>query len=550
MKKRFLWLSIAAVFTLASCADGEITEPNNEMADGDTTEQETSNGSGNESNGSGNESGKNTKEEESDELSNSSQGEEVDQVLTPDPYENSNHGYLLEDNRIPRLYSCEEWEEFWFGLGPAISFDAADKSGVSGVEVSTEIYLKNKHLDENGNGIVCLNDEQSMAEGSNETPFMPPLDPTPVNALLDVDECKLFTPNGSTAGQPISFPMTNARLPSEGNLNIKVIPVDFEDVAGDNQEIEPTFSNFNIFVDFIDRVSFGKLSINLTLHPNRVFVPAESGSFGMQEWTKGDAYLYFTSALKAADKEIDFSEVDAVVFVPPMDVEEIVYGPVSISAPGEGPMTNEGPVQVGAVGGADLFKYDAEWIWLAHEMGHALGLPHIYYSEETATIFDTMYWGESSADFIAWNKWRLGWLERNQIRCADPFSEEQPVTSHRIGPLSGGGEDTKAVIMKLSEFEAIVFEHRTHQEFDTFTRWQQGLFAYKVDTRSEIGYNGIDSESQAVTALVKEERYRNKWMGTLSAGEDVSFEGLEIEVKNCNSEACEFEIDSSNYPEG
>lgn len=547
MKKRFLWLSIAAVFTLASCADGEITEPNNEMADGDTTEQATSNGSGNESNGSGNESGKNTSEEYSDEQSNSSQGEEVDQVLTPDPYENSNHGYLLEDNRIPRLYSCEEWEEFWFGLGPAISFDAADKSGVSGVEVSTEIYLKNKHLDENGNGIVCLNDEQSMAEDSNETPFMPPLDPTPVSALLDVDECKISSPSNGSPGESISFPMSQNYLPSKGSIRVKIVPVDFNDISGTPEEIESVYSDFQNFVDFIDESSYGQLKVEMSLHGNRVLVPVESGFFGMQEWNQGSGHLYFTTALEAADPEVDFSGVDAVVFIPPRDITEIVYGPVSIARRGEGPMTNEGPIQVGATGGADLYQIPTEWIWLAHEMGHALGLPHIYYSQEKASIFDTMYFGEISPDFIAWNKWRLDWLQNNQVRCVDPLSSETPITNHKINPLSEPGNQVKAVVMKLSEYETVVLEHRTHQKFDTFTRWQEGLFVYKVDSRSGIGYDGVDSDIQAVTPLVKGEKYQNRWVGTLVSGESLSYENVEIKVNNCNADACEFQIDTTNF---
>lgn len=71
--------------------------------------------------------------------------------------ENSEHGYLLADNRIPTLDSCEEWVKFWEGSGPAVSFAvAAGFPDIEQLEVSTQIFLKNRHLDADGNGVLCF----------------------------------------------------------------------------------------------------------------------------------------------------------------------------------------------------------------------------------------------------------------------------------------------------------------------------------------------------------------------------------------------------------
>lgn len=93
-----------------------------------------------------------------------------EQVAIPAANENSDHGYLLEDDRIPRLATCEEWEEFWIYEGPAISFSAASLHNDASIAVSTEIYLKNKHLDTDGDGVICYLEYESR---SKEAPSEP-----------------------------------------------------------------------------------------------------------------------------------------------------------------------------------------------------------------------------------------------------------------------------------------------------------------------------------------------------------------------------------------
>lgn len=77
-------------------------------------------------------------------------------VLAPAIPENSDHGYLLEDDRIPRLETCAEWSDFWVYRGPAVSFDAIEEHPGLDIAVSTQIYRKNRHLDANKDGIICF----------------------------------------------------------------------------------------------------------------------------------------------------------------------------------------------------------------------------------------------------------------------------------------------------------------------------------------------------------------------------------------------------------
>lgn len=85
-------------------------------------------------------------------------------VLAPKVPENSDHGYLLEDDRIPRLENCEQWRDFWVLEGPAVGFDAAAVYDDYRIAISTEIYTKNQHLDEDLDGVICYLESPEAAE--------------------------------------------------------------------------------------------------------------------------------------------------------------------------------------------------------------------------------------------------------------------------------------------------------------------------------------------------------------------------------------------------
>jgi len=75
--------------------------------------------------------------------------------IPKDP-ENSDHGYPLDYNMIPKIESCEELELVGYNLkGWAVSFEARDLVGASQAEVSTQYYAALLYLDSNQDGVVC-----------------------------------------------------------------------------------------------------------------------------------------------------------------------------------------------------------------------------------------------------------------------------------------------------------------------------------------------------------------------------------------------------------
>lgn len=107
-----------------------------------------------------------------DTASNMSSGEESlaiqeepeeEQLEIPMPGENSDHGYLVEVSRIPRVDNCDQWMDFWMYAGPALSFQvAAQHPEIADLHVSTQIYLANKHLDEDLDGILCSDSDGQL----------------------------------------------------------------------------------------------------------------------------------------------------------------------------------------------------------------------------------------------------------------------------------------------------------------------------------------------------------------------------------------------------
>lgn len=77
-------------------------------------------------------------------------------VLAPLNPENRWHGWSTADNQVIRIEDCEEWDYYWVYEGPAVSNAAAESTGFPGITVSTEYYIKNQHLDEDKDGVLCF----------------------------------------------------------------------------------------------------------------------------------------------------------------------------------------------------------------------------------------------------------------------------------------------------------------------------------------------------------------------------------------------------------
>lgn len=111
---------------------------------------------------------------------------------------------------------------------------------------------------------------------------------------------------------------------------------------------------------------------------------------------------------------------------------------------------------------------DSSYRVLVHENGHTFGLPDLYWAGSgepplLAGHWDVMEqgWGPSN-DFLAWHKWKLGWLAPEQVECV----ARSGVTEHVLVPTSHSGEGTKLVAVRTGANEVLTLEVRTRGELD------------------------------------------------------------------------------------
>ena len=460
-------------------------------------------------------------------------------VVIPNPPENSAHGYLLEDDRIPTLDTCEEWAEFWVGAGPAVSFAvAANYPDVENLEVSTQIYLKNRNLDPDDNGVICF-EETTLLESLPENVNDP-------SRRLATEECRLRS-NQLGAG----FPRPEGFLPAEGTVAALMLFVEFANVKITEDIRDEARSYYEEFSDFMDLQSGGRQAWEFSV-PDRVFsIDKNSDVYGADfsdpNFGNPDFQSYFQDAVDAADPYVDFSMFDVVYVIPPKQIgSSISYGP-SFPNLSEGYITSdEGSIKAGATAGNDsrLGNNSEPWAWLAHETGHLYGLMHplneqgltdefgrASQSDVSLELWDLMTWMRSpSPDFWGWSKFWIGWLSDSQVYCASKTSIGDGVTIHlTFSDRDQLADEVSFVVVPLTSTKALAVESR-NLSGETRTLVQ------------EINVDRGEREGQ-IQIVPANDRKVEGWLdGALALGESIVHEGLEVTVLGQTADGVVVEI--------
>ncbi|MCQ4084967.1 M6 family metalloprotease domain-containing protein [Streptomyces sp. RB6PN25] len=127
---------------------------------------------------------------------------------------------------------------------------------------------------------------------------------------------------------------------------------------------------------------------------------------------------------------------------------------------------------------------------VAHESGHLFGLPDLYVQppwDDLRDDWDTKVgdWdlmGDQRAispEFLAWEKWKFGWLDPAQVHCVAAAG----VSVHTLTPTERTG-GTKLVVVKRSDTDAYAVEVRSRYGNDRRT-CAEGVLLYHV--RTDVG---------------------------------------------------------------
>ena len=338
---------------------------------------------------------------------------------------------------------------------------------------------------------------------------------TDSNLFLPINTCKLkdFSRPNNSGGISNGFPNPSA-LSGKKIIRSLALFVDYPDLVGGYDPSKVKIDTIDDINNFYEQISYGKLKFEWTVTDSFSRMPHEVGYYHLTRSTfqtvnPRDNLNFLEDAIRAGDPKVDYSKFDLVIIFGPKQAttQQIGEYPGTRSGSGIRVMSQEGQVRNIQTAVADGFRWGNTKLGylhsagLIHEIGHELGLvdlylypnnePHLYGSNNLYSDlggfegFDFMYsLGAIAPEPIAWNRWLLDFIEDRQIACLDP---NKPGII-KVESLSIRGAGTKAIVLPISQSEAIIIESRRSVGYDSaITKALEGALVYRLDTKWKTG---------------------------------------------------------------
>src|SRR5262249_31887037 len=134
--------------------------------------------------------------------------------------------------------------------------------------------------------------------------------------------------------------------------------------------------------------------------------------------------------------------------------------PTWLARPGTGIRVGMAEIRHAVTFGNDIRNRNWGWQTLAHETGHVFGLPDLYnYKQDTLRhkdmqrhvgCWDVMGNQQAGSEYLAWHKYKLGWLSDQSVLVAKKTSRTGVIT-----PIDEKG-GVKAFVVPINDVEAYV----------------------------------------------------------------------------------------------
>jgi M6 family metalloprotease-like protein len=354
---------------------------------------------------------------------------------------------------------------------------------------------------------LFLNHHQSIGnEVISLTSFYPQFE-TDLSVLVDPLLCQIDDKNKDSVR--VGFPNSLSRLPSQGEINVQVLFIDFPDQVGtkSDKELEDFFEDYTTGIEkFFEDQSLGRVQFDWYLEPGFVRIPRNFNDLRMTRDNSVDLDSVLRQAVDVSDAKVDYSNIDMIiVFLNPDIPEELAD--VSPAWPLEG----EGGIKTAekTIFNATFIAGDAVRIGypiIAHEIGHLFGLVDLYKYNwlddnpqrdqdrqfEFVGVFDFMniappshQYGDNR-DMLGWQRYLLDWITDDEIHCLS--NEKSSVSRHLLTPVAEEG-GTRMVVTRLSETQVLVTELKTKNPYCELC--SGGVYHYLVDTTIRNGQGPI-----------------------------------------------------------
>ncbi|WP_369215522.1 M6 family metalloprotease domain-containing protein [Streptomyces flavofungini] len=293
---------------------------------------------------------------------------------------------------------------------------------------------------------------------------------------------------------------------STGTVRALNLMVDFADAPGHGKAMDRLAEFFPQTEEWFSTSSYGRLEYRPESPvPHWLRMPKSFADYGIERGAPFDpGYRKLVEDIvAAADPEVDFRAYDLInVLVTPNAGPSALDTVLSVTFAGN----HEAPVADGVPVSNTSFVYSRQddgsgtyhetgYRVLPHENGHVFGLPDLYTQDGggAAGHWDIMSedWGANN-DLLAWHKWKLGWLDDDQVGCA----ARPGTTEHTLTPLHREG-GMKLAFVPLSERTGYAVEVRTPGGNDEEV-CKPGVLIYRVDADVDTGHGPVTvADSQA-----------------------------------------------------
>jgi len=422
-------------------------------------------------------------------------------------------------------------------IAPSTSTFAAVKAGGACSKLNTTSIAGSKKFTciKSGNKLIW-NKGVAVASKST-TPIVEIPDPvvTENSTYLSTSECKLAR-GGNNSDLYIGFPRDGKYPPAVGDRKTVVLFVDFADLSPNKDAINE-YKNVQVphTEKTFEMISYGKYRLKFEIVEKYYRLPGSADSylkagFDNHELSKVaramDHNKVINETLKAADSDIDFSKYDFLNIITPDwkdTVEAGASGAAGFNIDGKSFFLSSSGPAGDYIGKPTLIN------WLNHEVGHLLGLTHIYnyYDQSDSAPWDLMGATYAMTDLIGWNKFFLSWIEDSQVNCLSSTSTTQSV--HLLTSVGSSTPGTKMVIIKLSPTTALGIENRRQTAIDKLKSSDEGVIVYKIDT-TKVGGTGAIKVLSNLNKTVPDKVGNAVPLATLTQGESITTDGFTIKV--------------------
>ncbi|MFB7914699.1 M6 family metalloprotease domain-containing protein [Streptomyces sp. NPDC056061] len=309
--------------------------------------------------------------------------------------------------------------------------------------------------------------------------------------------CRITATMGVQMSEGI--PTSEVYAHSTGKIHALNLMIDFPDAPGTEPAAERYAEFFPQTVEWFRTGSYGRLTyVPHAPVKSWLRMPLPFSDYGIDRgapYEPGYRHLV-QDVVAAADPKVDFSAYDLVnVLVTPNAGPAALDTVLSVTFSGNDkaphadgvPLANTSFIYSRQDDGSGTFEQTGYRV-LPHENGHVFGLPDLYTMNGGGAVghWDIMSedWGANN-DLLGWHKWKLGWLDNNQISCVTGSG----TSDHVLEPLATRG-GMKLAFVPLSAESGYAVEVRTRAGNDQEV-CRPGVLIYKVSSNVDTGQGPV-----------------------------------------------------------